>query len=363
MDKNLEELVTINPILAKLVDGTDLTAGEAEKLFYAVFVHDTEGLHFATLIGAIHAKGETADELLGFLNVTKSLAVKFDLGIDANKTIDLSGTGGGKLKTMNVSTAASFIVAACGYTVAKESYPGITSPTGSADVFAPFGINVPTLTKAQVEETLKEIGICLFHYFFISPQMDNRAKLSRKFFGERQISVRSPMHLVSNVYAPIPMNHRVYGCYSEKYLEILANLFMKLGFKRSLVFHGKIGIPEVSNVGQTIIVEQNSEELKRYTITPNDLGVEEAKEQDVVSGGKEQNVVDFVRILKGQEKGPKADLVAVNAGAALYALEDVPTIKEGVQKAKEVLADGRAYQVFERLIQKLGDINTLKNYS
>ncbi len=299
MDEDLEKLIEVNPLLAKLVDGVDLTTDEAERLIYSIFVHDTEGMHFATFVGAIHARGETADELLGFLNVTKKLAVKFDLGLDINKTTDLSGTGGGTLKTINVSTAASFVVAACGYTVAKESYPGITSPTGSADVFTPFGINIPTLTKEQVEETLKEVGICPFHYFFISPQMENRARLSRKFFGERQIRVRSPMHLASNIYAPLPMNHRIYGCYSERYLDILAGLFMKLGFKRTLTFHGKVGLPEISNVGETVVVEQNGQELKRYTLTPSDLGVEEAKEEDITTGGREQNIVDFVRVLKG----------------------------------------------------------------
>lgn len=363
MDGNLEKLLEINPLLAKVVDGEDLTTEEAEKLIYSIFVHDTEGMHFATFIGAIHAKGETADELLGFLNVTKQLAVKFDLGIDINKVTDLSGTGGGKLKTMNVSTAASFVVAACGYTVAKESYPGITSPTGSADVFTPFGINIPTLTKEQVEETLKEIGICPFHYFFISPEMENRARLSRKYFGERQVRVRSPMHLVSNIYAPLPMNHRIYGCYSERYLDILGGLFMKLGFKRTLTFHGKDGLPEISNVGETVAVEQNSEEIKKYPMTPNDLGVELARKEDISTGSKEQNIFDFVKILKGVEKGPKLDLVAVNAGVALYTLEDVPTIKDGVQKAKEVLRDGQGYQVFERLIRKLGDANSLSDYN
>lgn len=362
MDEQLEKLFEINPLLAKLVDGVNLTVEEAEKLFYNVFVYDTEGLHFATLIGAIHAKGETADELLGFLKVTKGAAVKLDLRIDINKVTDLSGTGGGSFKTLNVSTAASFVVAACGYTVAKESYPGITSPTGSADIFAPFGINVPTLTKERVEETLKKIGICPFHYFFMSPQMENRIRLSGKFFRERQIRVSSPMHIAANIYSPVPMNHRIYGCYSEKYLDILANLFMKLGFRKTLVFYGEIGMPEISNVGETLVVEQSGQGLKRYTLMPDDLGVEEAKEKDIATGGKEQNIIDFVEILKGQKRGPKADLVAVNAGAALYTLEDVATIKEGVRKSKEILREGEAYRIFEKLISKLGDPKSLEKY-
>jgi anthranilate phosphoribosyltransferase len=363
MDENLEKLHKIDAILAKLVDGNDLTAEEAEELIYHIFVYDTEGMHFATFVGAIHAKGETADELLGFLNATKRLAVKFDLGIDVNKTTDLSGTGGGKFKTINVSTAASFAVAAAGYTVAKEAYYAVTSPTGSADMFTVFGVDFLKLTKEQVEEALQEIGICPIIAPFISPKLENRSRLSRKFFVERQVRVRSPFHLASNIYSPLPMNHRVYGCYSERYLEVLATLFNKLGFKRSLTFYGEIGLPEISNVGKTMIVEQNGEDIKRYVVQPSDLGVDEATEEEIKTGGKEQNIVDFVEILKGKKKEAKSDLVAVNAGAALYALEDVKTISDGSKKAQEILSAGEGYGKFEQLINKIGSPELLKRYN
>ena len=158
------------------------------------------------------------------------------------------------------------------------------------------------------------------------------------------------------------MNHRIYGCYSERYLEILAKLFAKLGFKRTLTFYGEIGLPEISNVGETVIVEQDGTKLKKYTVKPKDLGVKEAKEKDIKTGGKEQNISNFVNILKGKEKGPKADLVAVNAGASLYSLEDVKTIEEGTQKAQEILGNGEAYVKLEKLIQKIGSSSLLNNF-
>jgi anthranilate phosphoribosyltransferase len=359
MDTSLEKLHTIDTLLAKLVDGEDLTAQEAEDLIYHIFAYDTDGMHFATFVGAIHAKGETADELLGFLNATKGLAVKLNIGIDINKITDLSGTGGGKFKTINVSTAASFVVAAAGYNVAKEAYFAVTSPTGSADIFSAFGVDFLKLTKEQVQEALKEVGICPIIAPFISPNMENRSKLSRKFFVERQIRVRSPFHLASNIYSPVAMNHRIYGCYSIRYLEIIANLFSKLGFKRTLTFYADLGLPEISNVGSTTIVEQNGTKIKKYIVTPLDLGVEEAKAEDIKTGGKEQNIANFVNILKGKEQGAKADLVAVNAGAALYALEAAETIAEGTKKAKDLLIAGEGYRKFEKLISKIGSSELL----
>lgn len=361
MDNNLEKLHEIDLLLAKLVDGNNLTAKEAEKLIHNIFVYDTEGMHYATWVGAIHAKGETPDELEGFLNATKQLAVRFNASdFDINKTTDLSGTGGGKFKSFNVSTTASFVVAAAGYTVAKEAYYAVTSPTGSADMFTVFGVDFLKLTKEQIKEALKKVGICPIIAQFISPKLANRSKLSRKFFVERQVRVRSPFHLAANVYSPLPMKHRVYGCYSERYLEILANLFMKLGFEKTLTFYADIGLPEISNVGKTTIVEQNGSNIKKYTVKPTELGVKEVKENDIKTGGKEQNIKDFVRVLQGKEKGAKSDLVAINAGAALYALNDVKTIAEGTGKAQQILGSGAGYEKLRRLIALIGSNDLLE---
>jgi len=362
MDKNLKKIHETDSILAKLVDGNNLTAKETEKLTYNIFVHDTDGIHFANFIGALHSKGETAEELFGFLTAEKKLATKFNTGININKTIDLSGTGGGKFKTINVSTAASFIVAAAGYTTAKAVYFAVTSPTGSADIFTAFGVDFFKLTKKQSEKTLKSVGICPIIAPFLSPKMENYTRLSKKIFIDRQLRVRTPLHLATNIFSPVLMNHRIYGCYSERYLEILANLFMKLGFKRSLTFYADIGIPEISNVGKTTIIEQNGKNIRRYVVGPKDLGVKESRKEEIKTGGREQNITDFLAILKGKQKGAKADLVAINAGAALYTLNDVKTLAEGTKKAQEILKSGKAYGLFEQLISEIGTHELLKKY-
>lgn len=341
MDKNLKQLQKIIPIIAKLVDGNDLAYEETEKLVYTIFVHDIEGYHLATFIGAIHAKGETADELLGFINAYKKLGVRIK-NIDSGKVIDLSGTGGGSFKTINTSTTASFIVAAADYKVAKQAFFGVTSLSGSADLFLAFGIDILKVTKETLEDTLTKIGICPFFTSFMSPKLANIDRLDRKIFVERQIRVRSPFHLVTNIYCPIDLKHRLYGCYSEKYLGVLGELFSKLGFKRSLVVYGEIGIPEVSNVGKTYVVEQNGKELKKYTLTPKDLGVREARLEDIKTGGKEQNIIDFLRVLHGKERGPKRDIVLANAGAAFYVLDKVKNFKEGVRLAATLIDRGKA---------------------
>lgn len=153
-NKDLKELIAINPILARVVDGEDLSAPDAEKTFTTIFAHDKIGFHLAIFIGAIHAKGETADELLGFYKCYNKLATHLTPKISISRTTDLSGTGGGSFKTINVSTASSFVVAAAGYNVAKASFYGVTSPTGSADVFDALGVDISTITKETVEKAL-----------------------------------------------------------------------------------------------------------------------------------------------------------------------------------------------------------------
>jgi len=362
MDENLEKLQVASPLLAKLVDGNDLMANEMEELCRAIFLYDTDGMHFAAFVGALHAKGETTQELLGFLNATKSLAVKLDVDLDPDKVTDLSGTGGGEFKSLNVSTAASFVVAAAGYAVAKNSYYAVTGATGSADVFAALGIDLAKLGKAQIEQALVEVGIAPVFAPFISPQMANRSRLSRKFFGERQIKVRTLFHLATNIFSPVAMNRRIYGCYSPDYLQTIAEVFQELGFKKTLVFHAEIGMPEISNSGTTTIIEQTGNSFQQYTISAQDLGVDEAAPADLKSGGPEQNVADFINILKGRQHGAKSDLVAINAGASLYSLGDTATIKEGVEKARGILADGSVFNKLRELTERFGDAGALEKY-
>src|SRR5258706_7912794 len=218
MDGSLEELIKVNPLLAKVVDGQNLSADESLQLFKTIFLNDEEGYHLAILLGAIHARGETSDELLGLINTYKELTDKLNINASVDKITDLSSTGGGSFKTINVGTAASFIVAAVGYTVPKASYYSITSPTGSADIFAAFGIEIAKLSKDKIEDTLNEIGICPYFTPFINQKLANRGKLSRKLFGERKIQVRTPFHLTTNAFSPFSINHRIYGCYSNKYI-------------------------------------------------------------------------------------------------------------------------------------------------
>jgi len=358
----VSKLDRIMPLIAKVVDGEDLSAKETEQVFTNIFLHDFEGFHFVTFIAAIHAKGETPDELLGLVRTHEKLGVKLKPNIQIKRTTDLSGSGGGTLKTFNVSTTASFVVAAAGYVIPKQAFYGVTSPTGSADVFAAFGVNIAKLTGRQIEKTLESVGICPIFYPFISPKLTNRGKVSRKVLVEKRVQIMTPFHLVSNITPTVPLKRRIYGLYSERYLETLGELFAKLGYERTLTFHGVGGLPEISNIGKTVIVEQRGKKLKKYTLKPSDLGVKKAKPEQIKTGGKEQNIIDFIRILQGKERGARSDLTAINAAAALYIMGETESLAESVPKAQELVRSGEGFRVLEKLVKAQGELKLLKRW-
>lgn len=359
MDERLKLATTL---IAKVVDGDDLTAEEAEGAFTDIFLYDKDGYHFLAFCAALHAKGETADELLGLCRTHKKLGEKIKPKVSPEKITDLSGTGGGKLKTINVSTVASFIVSGAGYTVAKQAALGVTSPTGSADIFNAFGIEVYSLKLNQVNDALEKIGICPLYIAAMSPKLANRSLITRKVLIEKGVRIKTPFHIASFAYSPTELKRRIYGCYTEKYLDVLGELFFKLGNERTLILCGVDGLPEASNVGKTLVVEQKGKSIKRYTLSPEDFGLKKAKIDDIKTGGRERNIIDFLRILYNKEKGPKRDIVLANTSASLYVMDKVKSLTEGVKMAGEVIDEGLAFKKLEQLVKMLGDENKLKEW-
>ncbi len=362
MDKDLAALDKINPILAKIVDGQNLTATESEKIFKTVFIHDKEGLFFAALVTAIQTKRETGDELLGFIKATQKLSDPFDVGIKGNQMIDVSGSGGGAFKSFNVSTAVSLLLASAGYTVPKQAYFSITGATGSLDLFTAFGYDVSKTTRDHIVMLLRTVGIAPYQHIFISPGLANRLYLSVKFFKEQGVHVRTPMHLVSNICTPIPLRYRIYGLFDPEFLYEVAEALQKLDYTHSLVFWGEPGMPEISNVGKTILIEQRGSKLEKRELQPKDFGVRPAKPADIATGGKEQNIIDFLRVLAGQETGPKADLVAINAGAALYVLSAASSLSEGTRLAQQKLTEGAGLAKLKQLVEAAGNPELLQDW-
>ena len=349
-------------LIRKVINRNNLSSKETETLFSDIFLNDKKGYFFTSLITALHTKGETADELFGFCNSTKKLGEKITPNIPIQNITDLSGTGGSLIKTINISTAASFIVSSAGYSVAKQAGYAVTSPTGSGDIFQAFGINTFALNPSIISNTLEKVGICPIFLSAISPKLKNRSLIAKKVFVENDLRIPSLFHLAAFAYSPTPLKKRIYVCFSERYLDTLAELFQKLGNEKTYIIHGVGGIPEVSVIGKTIVIEQNNNKMIRKEYSPEDFGMPSYPVDSIRTGGKEQNIIEFLRIIHNLEKGAKKDMIIANAALSLQVMGKVNNPLDGARLALEILQEGLAANKLKSLITSLGDLDLYHNW-
>lgn len=294
--------------IRKLSERQDLSTEETKEVLDLLIRHDQQSYFFFAFTLAMHIKGETPDELLGVCRSIGEITPQVSVDIAPDKMIDVSGTGGDFLNTLNVSTAAAFVVASDGLYVPKQAFYSVTGFSGSADLLARFGVDVPEISKApsRVVELLRSTGIAAYHFLLHLPEtcvgMSN-------WIAKRQkigLNFKTFMHLVGFAYSPFPMRNRLYGVYDPQHVTILAELFQKLGYERVLIVHGAEGLDEISIIGPTNICEVRGEDIRTYEIGPEShLGLRQARDVDIIASSKEGNVEDFLRVIYGVERVPR----------------------------------------------------------
>ena len=291
------QLKEVSQLLTKVSSEQHLTVAETEEAFDVLTTKDTEGYFFTALAMGLLAKGITSDELMGFYRSETKLIPKVNTGIKPSNITENSGTGGDKLKTFNVSTAAAFILAGAGIYVPKQSYYAVTGIGGSGDLFREFGIDVvKTSNSTTIKQTLKKVGFVPYVANFLTQPSKMPGILNfLKKRGEINLNFITPFHLVANILAPVKMERRIYGVFDNKYSIPLAQLMQKLGYKKGLIVYGVGGLDEVSNIGDTKITEFTTSRIKQYTVSPKDLGVKKALYKDVKAVNRDQNTIDFLR--------------------------------------------------------------------
>jgi anthranilate phosphoribosyltransferase len=350
-------LSDITPFIRKISEHNNLTAEEAQKAFDIAIQEDTEGYYFLALFLALHTKGETSDELLGFCKSNERFTPKIYPNINLANITDVSGTGGDRIKTFNISTAAAIIVASSGINIAKQCFYAVTGFTGGADLLQSLGYDITGInTPDKVKTILEKNGLVFYSCSFLArEQFKNRTNFFQEIMKKRGLTFINPFHLAGYAYSPIKMERRTYGMFTDKYLNILAEVFQKLGYKRGLVFYGLDGLDEISNVGPTKIVEYTAKRMKAYIISPRDLGLKKAGYDDIKAISRERNIIDFLRVLYGKDRGSRRDIVLANAAASLYVMDKVKDLAEGVKAAGKIIDEGLAFKKLEQLIKAFGD--------
>lgn len=330
----------IKEAIAKAVEKKDLTEEEMVSVMREIMEGEATPAQISSFITVLRMKGETVDEITGAAKVMRDKALK--VKTKSPVVVDTCGTGGDEAFTFNISTAAAFVAAGAGLTVAKHGNRSVSSKSGSADVLRSLGVNIEAEVE-RVEECLDSIGIG----FLFAPMMHGAMKYAATV--RREIGIRTIFNILGPLTNPAGAQYQVLGVYRSELTEVLANVLKNLGSARAFVVSGNDGLDEITLTTDTKVSELNDGEVKTYFIKPEDFGMAPCKLFELQGGDPDDNARAIREVLKG-EKGPKRDVVVLNAAAAIAASEKAKDIKDGIKPAEEAIDSGKAMEKLERLV-------------
>ncbi len=325
--------------LQRLLDRQDLRRSEVAALFGRIMDGELAESQIAALLIAFAMKGETPDEIAGAVEAMRARVLVVPHRCD--DIIDTCGTGGDGRGSFNVSTAAAFVAAAGGAVVAKHGNRAISSRSGSADVLAALGIPVEVTPEASARQ-LETIGIAFLFAPVHHPAMRAVAPV------RRALGVRTLFNLLGPLTNPAGARRQLIGVFGRDRVEPIARVLAGLGAVHALVVHGDDGLDEITTTTTTFVAEVRDGDVRTFQLAPEEQGVTRAAVEDLAGGSPEDNASRLKGILAG-DSGALADIVALNAGAALYVAGRADSIAEGVRRARETLASGAALAKLEAL--------------
>ena len=348
-DKNTEEAErkkadeVFKKYLKKLQDNLPLADNDFKEICEVINSKNYDIVQLGALLVLISEKSLYPESLTAFVKNILEYSVTFS---DDTPMIDLCGTGGDGLKTINISTTVAFIVAAMGVKVAKHGNKSVTSKSGSSDVIDKLGLTMEKSLITQLNK-LENTNLAFFH-----------APFFHKLVGEvREVRQRLGIRTVFNVLGPLlhpnrKLKYQLVGLYHEPVHRLYAETLQLLGREHALVVRGNDGLDEISICDETKIVEVKGDKILEYTISPETFGFRRAFHADIEGGTPEENAEILVRTLKGEENSPKSDIVILNAMFALYAADFVKHPAEAKPLILEAINSGKVYDFYKNYIEK-----------
>jgi anthranilate phosphoribosyltransferase/anthranilate synthase/phosphoribosyltransferase len=327
----------LKPVLRRLAAGETLDEAEAEAAFAAIMDGEATGAQIGALLTALHLRGETVPELRGALRAMRARMARIEAPPGA---IDVCGTGGDGLATLNVSTATAFVVAGCGVSVAKHGNRAISSRAGGADVLAAMGIDVET-PIARLAGILERCGLA----FLFAPA--HHPALRHAAASRAELGFRTIFNLLGPMANPAGVRRQLTGVYDPAWAAPMAETLAGMGTEFAWVVHGQ-GLDELTLAAETQVAEWNGHALRRFTVTPEDAGLERAPVAAIRGGDAAENAAALVALLEGKA-GAYRDTVLLNAAAALVVAGRVTSLREGAASAAKSVDSRAAYAVWERL--------------
>jgi len=327
-----------NLTLQRLAAGEKLSQDTSARAFATLMAGDVSPVRMAAFLTAFAVRDATIEEIVGAARAMRLAMRKIEAPANA---IDLCGTGGDGHGTLNVSTAAAFVVAACGVPVAKHGNRNMSSRTGAADVLEALGVRID-LEPAAAEHCLREAGLCFLFAQTYHPAMKHVGPV------RRELGFRTVFNLLGPLCNPGGVRRQLLGVFSRDWLLPVANALAKLGAEKAWVVHGSDGLDEMTTTGVSHVAVLEDGKVSMLTIAPQDVGLEHASLAQLKGGIPDDNA-DAIRRLLGGTRGPFRDIVLLNAGAALVVADKAHDLKEGIAHAAQAIDSGAAANVLAKL--------------
>lgn len=324
--------MNIKEALTAVVGGQDLSSSQMEAVMRQIMTGQATDAQIGGLLVGLRMKGETVDEISAAASVMRELATPVD--ITASNAVDIVGTGGDGANLFNVSSACAFVVAAAGGTVAKHGNRSVSSSSGSADLLEAAGLKLD-LTPEQIARSIDEVGLG----FMFAPQHHNAMK--HAISPRKEMAMRTIFNVLGPLTNPAGVKHYLLGVFDKALCLPLAQALQTLGAKHAMVVHAQDGLDEISLYGETYVAELKGGVVSEYVISPETVGLESS----TLEGLQVESTAASLALINSAFAGANDKamaIIALNAGAALYVADTVENLREGVEKAKEVMLSGAA---------------------
>ncbi|MFG0381725.1 anthranilate phosphoribosyltransferase [Pseudomonas sp. zbq_18] len=334
----------IKEALNRVVNQLDLTTAEMQDVMRLIMTGQCTDAQIGAFLMGMRMKSETIDEIVGAATVMRELAAPVQ--INAERLVDTCGTGGDGMNVFNVSTAAAFVVAAAGGRVAKHGNRAVSGKSGSADLLEAAGVYL-NLKPEQVARCVESVGVG----FMFAPA--HHGAMKHAIGPRRELGLRTVFNMLGPMTNPAGVKHQVIGVFSQALCRPMAEVLQRLGSQHVLVVHASDGLDEISLAAPTHVAELKDGVISEYRIQPEDFGI---KSQSLIgltvedAAGSLALIRDALGKRKTENGQKAADMIVLNAGAALYAADLATSLKEGMQLAQDALHTGLAWEKLDELV-------------
>ena len=325
--------MNISEAIKAVISKQNLNESEMHDVMNSIMTGQTTDAQIGAFLVGLSMKGETIEEITASAKVMRALATSVELSSN-DYLVDTCGTGGDGLGLFNISTASAFVVAAAGGKVAKHGNRSISSKSGSADVLEAAGINL-NISPELISQCIEEIGLG----FMFAPA--HHSAMKHAIGPRKELAVRTIFNVLGPLTNPAKAPNQIMGVYDKSLVEPIANVLKGLNSRHVMVVHSEDGLDEFSIANTTYVAELKDNNISTYTVHPRDFGLEEGNLDSIKAENAEQSLALINEAFSGK-KGVARDIIALNAGAAIYVSGLVSSFDEGVKKANQILSDGSA---------------------